>query len=715
MKKYILLFSFLLFLGIHFEASSQLNGSGFYRLKNAATGNYINLVNDSIDFQKVIGDGGGASGVLEDPTEAFKSATRYLNMDINLVSKAATYTDPGTVLYLRKISTIDDNTSTYDIISQGIGLHYITTGIYYGTRAGAAGSEGWYTTITKRSNNTYTASLTFQATGVNAGMRYLGENGGSLQLIKVENDNPSNAPNNACWLIEPFDGFTFEPIFSQYGKYYTTFRAPFTFTISNNTIMTIYKAMNNPSGNNDYYGEGLVPYEENEIIPSGQPVIIEFDNDNLSTNLISPSTPMTINNATFTLSSTGGGFWNLRPTLKSANLTTSNDNFEGVLYHNYGRHGHDSEPRAWGSDKNNIIYNNWGPKGDGIGFFKTVGYKGSDIIYRLGKKDGRVGFWDMVQQGDIISGNEAYSKVQCALFPMEEEELVNVVNEGFEESAYIVKDNLYGVAVVNGVLYAKDNNKFNDKNQINISDGDIDGMNCFYHHNPTNGYDQSNWVALKGITNPNNYVDQEIHVVGEFTNRVNPEINVISISGTDCPDYSLNIYCPASFIGTQTSTVNHNKYFFVQPKPNEYAHISWAVYGGNNKFYVNAPDGYYNAPKIKGGFLADDLMLTNASMNDFVYGNLYEFDAVIKKTETKNAIIGYTPYTEGGVSSDYIVYPLSVTDVLTGVTKYDVSARVTGITYYNTMGVESDVPFKGVNIVVTTYDNGNRTTTKLLK
>ena len=41
--------------------------------------------------------------------------------------------------------------------------------------------------------------------------------------------------------------------------------------------------------------------------------------------------------------------------------------------------------------------------------------------------------------------------------------------------------------------------------------------------------------------------------------------------------------------------------------------------------------------------------------------------------------------------------------------------NVAGVKYYNVAGVESDVPFNGVNIVVTTYDDGSRSTTKILK
>ncbi len=69
---------------------------------------------------------------------------------------------------------------------------------------------------------------------------------------------------------------------------------------------------------------------------------------------------------------------------------------------------------------------------------------------------------------------------------------------------------------------------------------------------------------------------------------------------------------------------------------------------------------------------------------------------------------------------DYYIAEYTINDALTsdiptsifGVDSYKV---VTGIKYYNPAGVESDVPFQGVNIEVTTYDDGSRTTRKLLK
>ena len=41
--------------------------------------------------------------------------------------------------------------------------------------------------------------------------------------------------------------------------------------------------------------------------------------------------------------------------------------------------------------------------------------------------------------------------------------------------------------------------------------------------------------------------------------------------------------------------------------------------------------------------------------------------------------------------------------------------QAVGIRYYNLAGIESAEPFKGVNLKVTTYTDGTRTTEKLIK
>lgn len=43
------------------------------------------------------------------------------------------------------------------------------------------------------------------------------------------------------------------------------------------------------------------------------------------------------------------------------------------------------------------------------------------------------------------------------------------------------------------------------------------------------------------------------------------------------------------------------------------------------------------------------------------------------------------------------------------------NGEVESVKYYNVAGIESDVPFEGVNIEVTTYTDGSRTSRKIMK
>ena len=54
------------------------------------------------------------------------------------------------------------------------------------------------------------------------------------------------------------------------------------------------------------------------------------------------------------------------------------------------------------------------------------------------------------------------------------------------------------------------------------------------------------------------------------------------------------------------------------------------------------------------------------------------------------------------------------TGIITGIDNVT-SKAVASVKYYNIMGIESDVPFQGVNIEVTTYEDGSRTTRKIMK
>ncbi|MBQ1724057.1 MAG: DUF4465 domain-containing protein, partial [Muribaculaceae bacterium] len=55
------------------------------------------------------------------------------------------------------------------------------------------------------------------------------------------------------------------------------------------------------------------------------------------------------------------------------------------------------------------------------------------------------------------------------------------------------------------------------------------------------------------------------------------------------------------------------------------------------------------------------------------------------------------------------------TSIATAVNDVDVNKQVAGVKYVNMAGIESSKPFDGVNIVVTTYTDGTKASTKVIK
>lgn len=79
---------------------------------------------------------------------------------------------------------------------------------------------------------------------------------------------------------------------------------------------------------------------------------------------------------------------------------------------------------------------------------------------------------------------------------------------------------------------------------------------------------------------------------------------------------------------------------------------------------------------------------------------------------------------EGLDHSKFIIFPLEASPSgsngsdmgnVTTVKEIATSRTVTSVRYYNLMGIESDKPFDGINIVVTTYSDGSRSSRKILR
>ena len=187
-----------------------------------------------------------------------------------------------------------------------------------------------------------------------------------------------------------------------------------------------------------------------------------------------------------------------------------------------------------------------------------------------------------------------------------------------------------------------------------------------------------------------------------LTAAVDEENDVTEVQSSGLA-YELNPYMAANFTGSQPGTIQgetHN-YFFSKPKAQEYAQILWAVWDGS-KFNMPTTNNAYG---FTGSFTFNPLY-NQYSTSGLTPGATYNFKAVIRKAAAGGSKAGET----------YEVYPTDLNPgVPTAINGVVVNGVVKSVKYVNVAGIVSDVPFQGVNIVVTEYTDGTRTTTKMLK
>lgn len=362
--------------------------------------------------------------------------------------------------------------------------------------------------------------------------------------------------------------------------------------------------------------------------------------------------------------------------------------------------------------------------------------------------------------------------------------LSNIIRNGVVDGPiYTIEDDIVGVWVdpnevteievdgvtryVYGALYCKDLNNFVTTPYVEKSiqkDGEIDYVLQLTNlMNGKNRYDQSNWVKLTLSTlYPKissmsaeaqvnllrlyeGYVLPAESVHAQLVNNVNPEMRIAHALPEPIEENKYrenpNVFTTANFVGTQdceepvadSGHTERNTYFFVTPKPQEYAKITWAVYAGNDKFYVPdygsyaLVDGHYefmNQGNLDGYFPVKwDLM---QQVPNITKGEAYWFYAIIRLADENNPAIagdgptrtnGEVPYKPYAGTVPYIVYPtnISASSIITAVNDVNTVKTVKQVRYYNLAGVESSEPFDGVNVVVTTYTDGTRTAVKVVK
>ena len=70
-------------------------------------------------------------------------------------------------------------------------------------------------------------------------------------------------------------------------------------------------------------------------------------------------------------------------------------------------------------------------------------------------------------------------------------------------------------------------------------------------------------------------------------------------------------------------------------------------------------------------------------------------------------------------SSSYIIYPTDLvqngSSIPTGVSESRTGKAITGVKYFDIMGHEAPEAFNGINVVVTTHDDGSTSTRKVMR
>ena len=293
----------------------------------------------------------------------------------------------------------------------------------------------------------------------------------------------------------------------------------------------------------------------------------------------------------------------------------------------------------------------------------------------------------------------------------------------------------------------------------------------------TRDWDQSNWVVLdfSGLNDVSafDYESRKLMsatVKGYYTDDLNYTIklteaptkvdenpvegypgydgNYAENNGED--KYYYNHYTPANFMkdnlnapygdgaeAGSASPVAGKKIFFMNPKVQEIAQV-WGVWMGNDRFDVLECNVQPNGTSINGYDLSgsftvhtwDYNLLGMGEENTPSYGSPvtaenpdalqvgepYLFHVIITRNDRN---VG-GPRRGPGAAPDGS-FGISPADLPSGrpdptAVKNVIDAKqVVSVSYYNIMGMESETPFEGVNIVVTRYSDGSSSTYKVLR
>ncbi len=338
--------------------------------------------------------------------------------------------------------------------------------------------------------------------------------------------------------------------------------------------------------------------------------------------------------------------------------------------------------------------------------------------------------------GWIVANNTGYYKViDTPLHWIEE--------FGKKDNTYTVSDRLQGVYAKGTSLWCKDLGDDDNKDGISIvkttpNQGQVDFLMNDDHCKRVGGWDQSNWVELDfsgfddGETRAQAGVEHYIDagsITGEYTDDVNYKIKVKSnLSLTEAPEYVPNHYCTANFIEGNLKigenvgpTIGNTTYYFLNPKIQEYAIITYAMWDKPNQIMVIPNNNPFSGAARIGMWDLNEYgnQLENLDAAALATpNNQYEFHIIVQRNDKTYGSPATRAIKPNQAASTVIkIQPLDLqaSSPMTAINTVGTEAQVVGIEYVNVSGVRSSKPFKGVNIVVTRYSDGSTTTSKIIK
>ena len=158
--------------------------------------------------------------------------------------------------------------------------------------------------------------------------------------------------------------------------------------------------------------------------------------------------------------------------------------------------------------------------------------------------------------------------------------------------------------------------------------------------------------------------------------------------------------------------------------------VNWYAYSGG-EFYpkaVGMKSYKVGGSKPKATSVRRSIVEGGANGAWYKVDSDISFAGICEKAETFSGVVTVEIYLVNGdvtsvndlSNSNYYITKVSHTivqdpTISTGVEDVDAVKTVVGVTYYNLFGVSSDRPFEGVNVVVTTYTDGTKSSKKIVK